>query len=148
MTKGQCNHQVMLVKRLSPLAATKSRLTMTMTHWPAIGVMLYTTCITVDAFIFVGTNFRRLNKNHTFVLFKIHGNSIFLNNSYRKSLFCGYSNSRIRPSTKTMKIGTPRKLSHQQYLMIFCQGPLTSSGFSIHVHAASNAIYNIQLFKK
>ena len=42
---------------------------------------------TVDGFIFVGTNFRGLKKNQTFVGFKIRGHSIFLNSSYRKSLF-------------------------------------------------------------
>ena len=69
---------------------------------------------TVDGFIFVGTNFHGLNKNHTFVGFKICGHSIFLQNSYRKFLFRGYLISWIRPSTKTTKIGTPRKLSHPQ----------------------------------
>ena len=44
----------------------------------------------VDGFIFLGTNFRGLSKNYTFVGFKIHGNSIFLYNSYRKSLFHGH----------------------------------------------------------
>ena len=39
---------------------------------------------TVDAFTFVGTNFRGTNENHTFVGFKTRGHSIFLNNSYRK----------------------------------------------------------------
>ena len=34
----------------------------------------------MDGFIFVGTNFRGLKKNQTFVGFKIRGNSIFLNN--------------------------------------------------------------------
>ena len=42
---------------------------------------------TVDGFIFVGTNFRGLKKNQTFVGFKIRGHCIFLYNSYRKSLF-------------------------------------------------------------
>ena len=32
---------------------------------------------TVDAFIFMGTNFRGLNENDTFVGFKIRGHSIF-----------------------------------------------------------------------
>ena len=41
---------------------------------------------TVDGFIFVGTNFRGLNKNDTFVGFEIRGFSIFLHNSYRKLL--------------------------------------------------------------
>ena len=72
---------------------------------------------TVDGFIFVGTNFRGLNKNYTFVGFKIRGHGIFLHSSYRKSLFRGYWNSWIEPSTKTTKIGTPRKLSHPQYCL-------------------------------
>ena len=33
--------------------------------------------ITVDGFIFVGTNFRGLNKNDTFMGFKSRGHSIF-----------------------------------------------------------------------
>ena len=45
---------------------------------------------TVECFIFVGTNFRGLSKNYTFVGFKILGHSIFSQNSYRKSLFRGY----------------------------------------------------------
>ena len=51
----------------------------------------------------------------TFVGFKICGHSIFLHNPYRKSLIHGFWNSWTRPSTKTTKIGTPRKLSHPQY---------------------------------
>ena len=70
---------------------------------------------TVDGFIFVGTNFRGLNKNNTFVRFKICGHSILFNNSYRKLKFSGYCNSWIGPSTKTTKIGTPKNLSHPQY---------------------------------
>ena len=35
---------------------------------------------TVDDFIFVGTNFRGLNKNDTFAGFKIRGRSIFFHN--------------------------------------------------------------------
>ena len=41
---------------------------------------------TVDAFIFVGTNFRGLKTNDKFVGFEIRGFSIFLIISYRKSL--------------------------------------------------------------
>ena len=41
----------------------------------------------VDGFIFVSTNFRGLNKNDTFVRFKIRGRSIFFHNSYRKLPF-------------------------------------------------------------
>ena len=62
----------------------------------------------------MGTNFRGLNKNDTFVGFKIRGHSIFFRNSYRKLPFRGYWNSWIGPSTKTMKIGTPWNLSHPQ----------------------------------
>ena len=36
--------------------------------------------LTVDGIIFVGTNFRGLKKNDTFVGFKISGHSIFFNN--------------------------------------------------------------------
>ena len=71
---------------------------------------------TVDGFIFVGTNFRGLNKNDTFVGFKIRGHSIFFRNSYGKLPFRGYWNSWIRSSTKTMKIVTLRNLSHLQYI--------------------------------
>ena len=73
---------------------------------------------TVDGFIFVGIYFRGLDKNHTFVGFKIRGHSIFLHNSYKIALFCGYWNSWIGPSTKMMKIGTPQKLSHPQYCIL------------------------------
>ena len=69
---------------------------------------------TVDCFIFVSTNFCGLNKNHTFMGFKIRGHSVFLHYidySYRKSLCRGHWNSWIGPSTKTTKIRTPRKLS-------------------------------------
>ena len=68
-------------------------------------------------FIFVGNNFCGLNKNDTFVGLKIRGHSIFFHNSYRKLPFRGYWNSWIGPSTKTTKIGTPRNLSHPQYLL-------------------------------
>ena len=44
----------------------------------------------MDGFIFVGTNFRGLNKNDTFVGFRIRGNSIFFHKLYRKSHFRGY----------------------------------------------------------
>ena len=71
--------------------------------------------VTVDGFIFMGTNFLGLNKNDTFAGFKIGGYSIFFHNSYRKLPFCGYWNSWIVPFTKTMKIGTQRNLSHPQY---------------------------------
>ena len=69
----------------------------------------------MDGFIFVGTNFRGLNKNHTFVGFKICCHSIFLHNSHRKPFIRGYWNPWNGPSTKTTKIGTQRKLSHPQY---------------------------------
>ena len=70
----------------------------------------------VDGFIFVGTNFCGLNKIDNFVGFKIRGFSIFIHNLYRKLPFHGYCNSWIRPSMKTTKIGTPRNLSHLQYI--------------------------------
>ena len=76
---------------------------------------------TVDGFIFVGTNFRGLNENDTFVGFKIRDHSIFLHFSYRKSLIRWYWNSWIAPSTKTTKIGTPRKLRHPQYIIVWLQ---------------------------
>ena len=72
--------------------------------------------VTVDGFIFVGTNFRGLNKNDTFVGFKIRGHSVFFHNSYRNLPFRGYLNSWIGPSKKTRKIWTPQNLSHSQYL--------------------------------
>ena len=71
----------------------------------------------MDGFIFVGTNFRGLNEKDTFVGFNIRGHTIFLHNSYIKSLIRWYWNSWIEPSTKTTKIGTPRKLSHPQYFV-------------------------------
>ena len=59
----------------------------------------------MDAFIFMGTNFRGMNKNHTFVGFKIRGHSIFLNNSYKNNRrFVG---TRFRGSDAALK---PRKL--------------------------------------
>ena len=69
----------------------------------------------MDCLIFIVTNFRGLKKNQTFVWFKIRCHSIFLNNSYRKSLFRLHWNSWMGPSTKTTKIGTQHKLSHPQY---------------------------------
>ena len=77
--------------------------------------ILSSSSYTVDGFIFVGTNFRCLNKIDTFVGFKIRGHRIFFHNSYRKLQLRGYWNSWIGPSTKTTKIGTPRNLSHPQY---------------------------------
>ena len=70
----------------------------------------------MDGFIFVGTNFCRLNKNVTFIGFKIRGHDVFFHNSYGILLFRGYWNSWIVPSTKTTKIGTPQNLSHPQYV--------------------------------
>ena len=46
------------------------------------GVGGYSQGHTVDGFIFVGTNFRGLNKNDTFVGLKIRGHSILFHNSY------------------------------------------------------------------
>ena len=84
----------------------------------------------MDGFIFVGTNVRGLNENVTFVRFKTHGHSIFLNNSYRSSLIRGYWNSWIGSSAKTTKIGTPQKLCHPQYfveILILCDWILIKS---------------------
>ena len=60
--------------------------------------------ITVNGFIFVGTNFRGFNKNHLFVGFKICGQTIFVHHKYRKLIFHGYWNWWFRHSTKTTKI--------------------------------------------
>ena len=80
-------------------------------------IRLYFKSTTVDGLnIFMGTNFRGFNKNDIFVGFNIRGHNVFLHSSYRKSLFRGYLNSWVGPSTKTTKIGTPRKLSHTQYV--------------------------------
>ena len=46
--------------------------------------MYFKANVLVDGFIFVGTNFRGLNKTYTFVGFKIRGHSIFFYNSYKK----------------------------------------------------------------
>ena len=83
---------------------------------PSCILSFYTSYYTMDGFIFVGTDFCGLSKYDTFIGFKIRGHSIFLHNSYRKLLFRGYYISWIGPSTKTTKIGTPRKLSHPQYM--------------------------------
>ena len=93
---------------------------------------------TVDGFIFVGTNFRGLNENDTFVGFKIRGHSIFPHNSYRKSLIRGYWNSLIGPSTKTTKIGTPRKLSHPQYPFFNTKHPIILLRASLFVVTPSH----------
>ena len=72
---------------------------------------------TMDAFIFVGTNFCGLHKNDTFVGFEICDHSIFfVHNSYRKLLIpgTGYWSSWIGLSMKTTEIGTQRTLSHPQ----------------------------------
>ena len=58
----------------------------------------------VNGFIFVGTNFHGLNKNHTLVGFKIRCHRVLLHNSYIKSLFRGYWNSWIGPTTKPQKL--------------------------------------------
>ena len=49
--------------------------------------------ITVDGFILVGTDFRGLNKNNTFVGFKIRCQSILFNNSYRNFVGTGIRGS-------------------------------------------------------
>ena len=94
----------------------------------------------MDGFIFVSTNFRGLNKNDTFVGFKIRGYSIFFHNSYRKLPFRGFWNSRIGPSTKTTKIGTQRKLSHPQYGLTY-----TSTDCKGYKHQETIANYVIYL---
>ena len=73
---------------------------------------------TVNGFIFVGTNFRWLIKNHVFVGFKIRSPNIFIHLNNRNMLHRGYWNSWFRPSTKTTKIGTPRNFSQPPYLNI------------------------------
>ena len=101
---------------------------------------------TVDGFIFVGTNFRGLNKNDTFVGFKIRGHSVFFHNSYKKLPFRGFWNSWIGPSTKTMKIGTPRNLSHLNDPCIrlsvrFCGDKVTKLGPILRVANTSLTYY-------
>ena len=70
---------------------------------------------TVDNLIFMGTNFRRLNKHDTFEGFIIRGQYIVLHNPYGKSPNRVFWNSWMGPSTKSTKIGSPRKVNHQQY---------------------------------
>ena len=104
---------------------------------------------TVDGFIFVGTNFRGLIKNYTFVGFKFRGHSIFFHNSCWKLPFRGYWNSWIGPSTKTTKIGTPRNLSHPQYAWLkFEKGNLSKYARQrwralhlIHIDQVKNIIF-------
>ena len=101
---------------------------------------------TVDGFIFVGTNFRGLNKNDTFVGFKIRGHSVFFHNSYKKLPFRGFWNSWIGPSTKTTKIGTPRNLSHLNDPCIrlsvrFCGDKVTKLGPILRVANTSLTYY-------
>ena len=47
-----------------------------------VGNLILQCCVsyTVNGFIFMGTNFRGLYKNDTFVGFKIRGHSTFFNN--------------------------------------------------------------------
>ena len=71
---------------------------------------------TVNGFIFVGTNFCRLNRKGISFGIKIRGFYIFIHKSNRKLLFRWYWNSWIGPSTKTTKIDTPWKLCLSQYI--------------------------------
>ena len=73
--------------------------------------------LTVDGFIFMGTNSSGLSKSYTFVGFKIHDHSSFFHNSYRKSFFVRTRFRGLDPPQKNMEIGIPRKLSHPQYIM-------------------------------
>ena len=59
---------------------------------------------TVDGFIFMGTNFRGLNKNYAFLGFIIHGNSIFLHNSYRNRHFVATGIHGSDPPRKPRKL--------------------------------------------
>ena len=127
MQKKKTNIQLMLLEAIwhTICLTLQFGVRVIRTHWAA---MLRRDYYTVDGFIFVGTNFRRFNKNGTFVGFKIRCHSIFLHNSYRKLLIRWYWNSWIGPSTKTRKICTPQKLSHSQYV----DTKLTSHGTESH----------------
>ena len=65
----------------------------------------------MDCVIFFGTNFLGLKRNDAFMGFKIHGHNIFRTTHTDNHHFVGTA---IGPSTKTTKIGTPRRLSHSQ----------------------------------
>ena len=87
---------------------------------------------TVDSFIFVGTSVRGWKKIDTFMGFIIRSHSKFLHSSYRKSLIRGCWNSWIGPS-KTTKMGTPRNLSHPQYILRFCHRSDGRYGFEKNI---------------
>ena len=76
---------------------------------------------TVNAFIFVGTNFRGLYKNHTSVGFQIYGHtcSIFLYNPYPKIAISWVLKFVDQTLHKNHENCYPTKLSHPQYLKIF-----------------------------
>ena len=61
-------------------------------------------CVTVDGFIFMGTNFHGLKKIQTFKGFKTCGHSIFFHNSYKKLLFHWHWNSWMRLPLKPRKL--------------------------------------------
>ena len=69
---------------------------------------------TVDGLIFVGTNFCGFYKNDKFLGFKIHGHSIFIHTENYHFADTGIRGS--NPTRKITKIGTPRNLSHPQYI--------------------------------
>ena len=58
----------------------------------------------MDGFIFLGTNFHRLNKNDIFVGFKIHGHSIFFHNSYKNFHFVDTGIREMDPQRKSRKL--------------------------------------------
>ena len=64
---------------------------------------------TVDGFMFVGTNFRGVNKNNTFVGFKNCGHSILFNNSYRKFNFVDTRIRGLDPPKNPRKL-VPREI--------------------------------------
>ena len=86
----------------------------------------------VGGFIFVGTNFRGLNKTDTFVGFKICGHSIFFKNSYRKLPIHWYWNLWIGPPRKPRKLVPPTKIKPSTvlgnlFILWDCDGPFKYS---------------------
>ena len=79
----------------------------------------------MDGFIFVGTNFRGLNKNDTFVF------SFIMNTENYHFIGTGIRGS--DPQQKPRKIGTPQNLSHPQYQVAinFQMPSICSQGHSI-----------------
>ena len=71
---------------------------------------------------FCGYNFSWIRRKWHISGVQNRGHIISFHNSYRKtSTFRAYWNSWGGPSTKTMKIGTPRNSSHPQYLNPRCR---------------------------